>query len=149
MEQAQKGDIVKIFFEGRIKGGESFDSTADDNLLEFPIGSNTVMPAIENSIIGMSVGEEKTLKLQPEDAFGPHDKELMHTVSRDVLGSGVVPQQGMVLGLNIEKDGKKEKIPATITEISGDLVTVDFNHPLAGKTISYRIILKSITEKTD
>ena len=92
----------------------------------------------------MAVGETKSITLSPDEAYGPRDEELLHTVEKEVFGSDVVPNPGMVLGMTIERHGQKHKIPALILEVKGDQVIIDFNHPLAGKTLNYQLTLKEI-----
>jgi peptidylprolyl isomerase len=105
-------------------------------------------PGFDNALIGMAEGEEKAVTLQPDEAFGARDDKLLHTVKKNVLGESILPQPGMVLGMTVEKEGQKQKIPALVTAVNGEDVTIDFNHPLAGKAIIYKITLKEIKEAT-
>jgi FKBP-type peptidyl-prolyl cis-trans isomerase 2 len=144
MKKAVKGDHVILEYEGMLPDGEIVESSADSGPFEYEVGSGMMPPGFESALIGMMEGEEKAVTLQPDDAFGPRDDKLLHTVRRNVFGEAVLPQPGMVLGMNVEKEGLKQKIPALVTAVNEEDVTIDFNHPLAGKTIIYKLILKKI-----
>ncbi len=148
MEKVKQGDFVSVTYQGLLENKEVFDSTAKDGPLEFQIGSNNLMPGFEKAILGMTVNEEKTITLQPDEAFGPVRQELIHTVSRKTFSADTAPQVGMVLGMTIERDGEKHKVPALVKEINGDEVIIDYNHPLAGKSLTFTITLMSITKQT-
>lgn len=147
MKRVKDGDHVTLTYVGELADGEIFESTEDTGPLEFQIGSEAVMPGFENALIGMTEGEEKTITLQPEEAYGPKQPELTHVVQRSVFGTKVEPQPGMVLGMAVEKDGKKHQVPVMVTSVTGDKVAIDFNHPLAGKTLTYKITLLAISEQ--
>ena len=144
MRKVQQGDQVIIEYEGRLEDGELILSSSDNGPLEFEVGSGVMSPGFEKALIGMGEGEEKSIILSPEEAFGHKDEKLLHTVKRNVFGKDIRPQPGMVLGMNLDKEGTTQKIPALVTAVHGEDVTIDFNHPLAGKTISYRLSLKAI-----
>jgi len=144
MKKVSQGTHVVIKYEGMLENGEIVESSADTGPFELEVGGGAMPPSFENALIGMQEGEEKTITLQPEEAFGHHDKKLLHTVNRSVLGENTSPKPGMVLGMTVNKDGQKQKIPALVTAIDGEEVTIDFNHPLAGKAITYKFIIKTI-----
>jgi FKBP-type peptidyl-prolyl cis-trans isomerase 2 len=148
MEKVEQGDFVSVAYEGLIDNNEVFDSTAKDGPLEFQIGSNNLMPGFEKAVLGMAVDEEKSITLQPDEAFGPIRQELVQTVNRDSFGGDLSPQPGMVLGMTIERDGKEHKVPALVKEINGDEIVIDYNHPLAGKSLTFNITLMTITKQT-
>jgi len=147
MEKVEQGDFVSVTYLGLLDNNEVFDSTAKNGPLEFQIGSNNLMPGFEKAILGMTVNEEKTITLQPNEAFGPVRQDLIHTVNRKVFSGDISPQPGMVLGMTIERDGQKHKLPAMVKEISGDEVIIDYNHPLAGKNLTFNITLKEIKKQ--
>jgi FKBP-type peptidyl-prolyl cis-trans isomerase 2 len=148
MEKVEQGDVVSVIYQGLLDNNEVFDSTDKDGPLEFQIGSNHLMPGFEKAVLDMTVNEEKTITLQPEEAFGPVRQELIQTVNRDSFGSDLSPQPGMVLGMTIEQDGKKHKVPALVTEVNGDEIIIDYNHPLAGKSLTFTITLMAIQKQT-
>jgi peptidylprolyl isomerase len=148
MRKAVKGDHVLIDYEALLHDGEIVESSSDSGPFEYEVGSGLMPPGFDNALIGMAEGEEKAVTLQPDEAFGTRDDKLLHTVKKNVLGESILPQPGMVLGMTVEKEGQKQKIPALVTAVNGEDVTIDFNHPLAGKAIIYKITLKEIKEAT-
>ena len=146
MKKAARGDHVVIEYEGMLHNGELFESSAETGPFEYEIGSGLMPPGFDEALIGMAEGEERAVTLQPGEAFGPRDGNLLHTVEKNIFDKTVQPQPGMVLGLTVEKDGEKQKIPALVTAVNGSEVTIDFNHPLAGETVIYKLILKQIRE---
>ena len=147
MEKVEQGDLVSVVYQGLLENNEVFDSTDKDGPLEFQIGSNNLMPGFEKAVLGMSINEEKTINLQPDEAFGPVRQELVQTVNRDSFGADLAPRPGMVLGMTIERDGQKHKVPALVKEVDGDAVVIDYNHPLAGKSLTFNITLMAITKQ--
>jgi len=144
MKKVEQGTCVVIKYEGMLENGEVVESSADTGPFELEVSGGAMPPSFEKALVGMHEGEEKTITLQPEEAFGHHDKKLLHTVNRSVFGENTFPKPGMILGMTVDKDGQKQKIPAIVTAINGEEVTIDFNHPLAGKAITYKFIIQTI-----
>ena len=144
MKKVKNGDHVTIEYEGMLENGEIIESSADTGSFELEVGAGSMPPGFENALLDMKEGERKTVLLQPNEAFGHRDKKLLHTVNRSVLGKNVTPKIGMILGMTVENDGQKQKIPALVTAVDGQEVSIDFNHPLAGKAITYKFIVKAI-----
>ena len=144
MRKVQQGDHVIIEFESMLEDGEIVESSSDSGPMEYEVGTGIMPSGFENALIGMGVGDEKSIILSPDEAFGHKDDKLLHTVKRSVFGENVQPKPGMVLGMTLQKEGKSQKIPALVTGVQGEDVLLDFNHPLAGKTINYKLTLKSI-----
>lgn len=147
MKTAQPGDIVTVIYEGLLENGETFESSSETGPLEFQIGTGSVMPCFEEGVIGMTIEETKELHLEAHDAFGEKQEELIHTINRSKLHKDLDIKPGMVVQFNMDKDGETHQVPATITEIQNDTVTIDYNHPLAGKKITYKVTLKNIKRK--
>ena len=143
--QLKKGDTVVVVYDGLLDNGEVFESSEASGPLEFTVGEGSVNAAFEEQLIGLRQGEEKTFQLPADKAHGPSNPELIHTVARSVLPNPEQLAVGLVLGLNVEHEGKKESVPAMVTAIDGDQVAIDFNHPLAGKALTYRVTIQSIT----
>ena len=146
MRKVQTGDHVNIEYEGMLENGEIVERSSDTGPVEFGLGKNIMPPGFEKALIGMREGEEKIITMAPEEAFGPRDENLIHTVNRSVLGEKIQPKPGMVIGMTLDKEGPPHKIPALVTAVEGDEVTIDFNHPLAGKTLIYKLTLKAIKD---
>lgn len=143
--QLKKGDTVVVIYDGLLDNGDIFESSESSGPLEFTVGDGSVNAAFEEQLKGLRQGEEKTFHLPPDQAHGPSNPELVHTVARSVLPNPEQLTVGLVLGLTVDHEGKKETVPAMVSAIDGDQVTVDFNHPLAGKALTYRVTVKSIT----
>jgi FKBP-type peptidyl-prolyl cis-trans isomerase 2 len=149
MKGVKTGDTVVVVYDGLLDNGEIFESSESSGPLEFMVGDGSVMPAFADQILGLHEGEQKKFHLAPADAHGISNPELIHTVERSILPNPDQLTVGQVLGLTIDHEGKKEKVPAMITAINGDHITIDFNHPLAGKTLTYRVTLQSIKTAAD
>ncbi len=144
MEAAKKDDIVTVLYEGMLENEEVFESSNESGPFEFKLGEGTAMPGFEEAITGMKVGEFKKILMNPENAYGEYKKELVHTVKRTSWDKDTDIRTGVVVGMTMEQDGQEHQVPAMVTAISGDEVTVDFNHPLAGKKVIYTITLEKI-----
>jgi peptidylprolyl isomerase len=142
--KVETGDTAVVVYDGLLDNGEIFESSAANGPLEFTVGKSGLMPGFEAQLLGLGEGEQKTFLLAPSEAYGPSNPELIHTVDRSVLPNREQLAVGLVLGLTIDHDGKKEQVPALVTALDGDRVTVDFNHPLAGKTLTYKVTVQSI-----
>lgn len=134
-------DTVTITYSGRTEDGIEFDRATDDAPLTFTIGSGTVMPSIELTVSSMKEGETRRFILTPQQAFGEHKEELVQTLPHTAFG-GNLPQPGMIVGLKVHQDGQDIKVPAMVMQVEKDQITVDYNHPLAGKMLEYTVTLK-------
>ena len=146
MQQANDGDFVKIAYEAMLEDKEVFDSSNDSGPLEFIVGFGTVFPGISAAVVGMKEGETKVIKLPAKGAYGERDEELVQEIPRQSLNAELSPQPGMIIGMLVEKDGQEQQVPASITAVTEDSVTIDYNHPLAGQEIFYKITLEAINE---
>jgi FKBP-type peptidyl-prolyl cis-trans isomerase 2 len=146
MQRVEKGDLVTVEYEGRTKDGDTFENTAETGPLQFKVGKGHVLPAFEQAVLGMRVSETKIIEIPAENAYGPKVAELVQSFDRKVFGERINPTPGMVLAMSMDKDGEKKQVPGMVTEVSGNMVTIDFNHPLAGQTLLFRITLKAIGE---
>jgi FKBP-type peptidyl-prolyl cis-trans isomerase 2 len=120
------------------------DQVAQGKPRSFTLGMGKLFPALEITLIGMRPGTNRSVTVDPEDAYGPHYKNLIHNVNRSSFGDRLDPKPGMILSLSVERDGKEEQVPATVISVNNESVTVDYNHPLAGKAINYTITLHAI-----
>ncbi len=136
-------DSVTVVFTGKLPNGEIFESATADNPLSFRLGTECVLTAFEKALIGMAVNEKKLIKIAPEHAYGIRHKELIHVVPRRNFSHNGLAV-GTVLGLKLDKDGQQHEVPALVTEVNDDSVTVDFNHPLAGLELIYEITVQAI-----
>ncbi|MEN8135279.1 MAG: peptidylprolyl isomerase [Thermodesulfobacteriota bacterium] len=146
MLKVKEGDYVTITYEGTLASGEVFESATEDNPFEFALGQQCVFPSFEAGIIGMAPGETKTIKVGPEEAYGTRRDDLVHILNRSAFGEKTDPQPGMIVGMTMEKDGQEHQVPAMVMAADGDQITVDYNHPLAGQELLFKITLQTIGE---
>ena len=132
----KKGNTIKVHYTGTLDDGTVFDSSEGGEPLQFEVGSGQLIAGFDTAVVGMKQGEEKTVKLLPEQAYGKHENDLMKKIPRSSLPQDREPQVGMVLGLSTP-DG--QQIPARIVEVTPADITIDLNHPLAGKTLNFKI----------
>ncbi len=138
---AVTGDIVKVHYTGTLDNGSVFDSSADGEPLEFTIGTGQVIKGFDNGVSGMKVGEKKTIHIPAEDAYGPYRKELVQVVPKENFSAEFTPEVGrhIIVGMS-----GGQQIPATIINVSENTVTLDANHALAGKNLTFEIELVEI-----
>ena len=125
MANAQKGNKVKVHYTGKLDDGDIFDSSKDRDPLEFVIGNSQLIPAFEEALIGMDVGETKTFQIESKDAYGEYHDELVQVVNRGTLPADIEPKIGQRLSAN---DGQGRSLQVTVTEISDSTITIDANH---------------------
>lgn len=144
MRTVKEGDTVHIVCEARSEDGELCYKNEKENPLELVVGEGKFFPVIENELKDMKVGEVKTVTLEPEDAFGPHLDDLVIEVPKEALRSDVE----LKVGSRIKINAPSGKIfYGTVTGIKEETLTIDLNHPLAGKKIVFTITVISIEEK--
>ena len=138
----KKGDKVTLEYKGSLDDGTVFDSSDRHKTpLKFEVGAGKVIPGFDQAVMGMKPGEEKNFTLQPSEAYGDRNPQLTQVVPRNQLPKDQEPKVGMMLAVGTP-DGKQ--IPATITEVSAGNVTLDMNHPLAGKALTFDIKLVEV-----
>ena len=139
--KAKIGDTVQVNYTGKLADGSVFDSSIGKQPLQVVQGKGQVIPGFEKAILGMEVGDNKTVTISVNDAYGPSHKELIFEVPKENLPAGVAPQVGQQLR-GSKADGTT--MVATITKISDKTVTLDGNVPLAGKDLTFEIGLVKI-----
>ena len=139
-----KGDLVKVQYEGRFPEGEVFDSTDKHGgePIEFQAGSGMLVSGFEEAVIGMEAGQEKEVTLKPEDAYGEPNPQFVQKVPKQ--GFPEEAKEGMMIGVPMPNG---QQIPAVIKEIGESEVTLDLNHPLAGKTLEFDVEVVEITDQ--
>jgi FKBP-type peptidyl-prolyl cis-trans isomerase 2 len=131
----EKGNKISVEYVGSFESGEVFDaSERHGRPLEFEAGGGMVVPGFDAAVVGMEVGEEKTVTLKPEEAYGMPDERAIQKVPKDKFPKGA--KEGMMIGIPLPNG---QQIPALITKISESEVTIDMNHPMAGKTLIFKI----------
>lgn len=142
MRQAKQGDTVKIHYTGKLEDETVFDSSVNREPLQFTIGAGKIIPGVEQGIIGMSPGESKTVKVSSDEAYGPHRPELVEEIERKKLPNYLKLKAGKMLQIQ-QPNG--QTIRVLITNVTESKVTLDGNHPLAGKELIFDIQLLEIT----
>ena len=140
----KKGDKIKVDYEGRFEDGTIFDSSSHgdhSHALEFTVGAGQVILGFDESVIGMKKNEEKEFKLKPEEGYGERREELKQMIPRNVLPKNQEPKKGMGLIMNTPEG---HQLPVKILDVDEKFITVDLNHPLAGKTLIFKIKIVSI-----
>ena len=136
------GSKVKVDYVGTFDDGKIFDSSIKRGTpIEFVVGSGQVIPGFDSAVRGLKAGEETTVKIEAKDGYGERKDELVKVLTRAQLPPQPEPKVGMVLALGL---GNGSEIPAVITKVNGQLVTIDLNHPLAGKTLNFKIKLVGV-----
>jgi len=141
MDQAKQGDCVKVHYRGSLDGGQVFDSSQDREPLEFTIGEGRVIAGFEDAVIGMTTGEEKTVRIPCAEAYGPRREDMVAVFSSGQFPEDLAPAVGQILQLKRD-DGML--IQVMVTDVTGDQVTLDANHPLAGKDLIFDLKLVEI-----
>jgi len=137
MRIAKKDDQVQVHYTGKLTDGSVFDSSVEREPLTVSLGAGELIPGFENAIFGMKEGEKKQVKIPPKDAYGEHLKDLVKVIRREFFPKDLVPQEGMQLQLG----QNEEATLVTLTEVTDSHVTLDANHPLAGKVLDFEIQL--------
>jgi len=133
----KKGDKVKVEYKGTLEDGTEFDSSEKHgHPLEFEVGSGQLIKGFDEGVIGMEKGDEKDIKLKPEEAYGAPREELIRDIPKEHLPKEQEPKVGMML-LMATKEG--QQIPAKIVEVTEKTIKVDLNHPLAGKVLNFHV----------
>ena len=146
MSQATNGSVVRINYTGKLTNGTVFDTSKVDGRepLSFRLGQNQVLPKLEEEIIGMSVGEKKTVALDANDAYGPHQKQAIQKIPRSEIPDGV----DLTVGNNLQATGNDgEIVPLRVLAANEETVTLDANHPLAGHNLTFEIELVEIVKE--
>lgn len=141
MAQANTGDTVRITYTGKLTDGTVFDSSDGRDPLEFTIGGNTIIPTLESSVVGMTVGDKATVAVTAENAYGPHQPDAVQTVERSMIPAEV----DLTIGAQLQATAPDGQVLVlTVAEIEDTTVTLDGNHPLAGQDLSFDIELVEI-----
>ena len=141
---SRNGLFVSVDYKGTLGNGEVFDSSHGRPPLEVQIGADQLIKGFEDALLGMSVNEKKTFTLGPEEAYGLRDDSQLRSFSRSEIPPGMNPEVGQTIGLSAP-DG--HHIPATITEVTAEQVTIDLNHPLAGQSLTFEIEVVGISSE--
>jgi peptidylprolyl isomerase len=135
--QVKEGDTVKVHYTGTLEDGSQFDSSAGKDPLEFVVGAGQMIGGFDKGVVGMMVGEKKTINIPPDDAYGYPSEDRIMEVPKDQFP----PELELEVGMELAGPGG---FPVKVQEITEDAVTIDANHPLAGKTLIFELELVEI-----
>ena len=141
MSQAKSNDKVTVHYTGTLADGSEFDSTREAEALEFTLGDGQLIKGFDDAVTGMKIGEVKTVTIAAVEAYGEPNEEMVFDIERSQFAEDVTPELGQRFQLDTP-DG--QQIIVTITEIDGDQITLDANHPLAGQDLTFELELMSI-----
>jgi peptidylprolyl isomerase len=138
---ANKGDNVKVHYKGTLKDGSVFDSSEGRGPLAFTVGAGQMIAGFDKAVVGMKVGEKKTITIPFAEAYGPHDDNLVFDVPRDRMPANYTPKVGDQLGMQ-QPDGRTATV--VVIAVKATSVTLDANHPMAGKDLTFEITMVEI-----
>jgi FKBP-type peptidyl-prolyl cis-trans isomerase 2 len=141
MAQAKNGDLVKVHYTGKLTDGSIFDSSANRDPMEFTLGQGQLISGFENAVRGMEEGQSTTVTIPSAEAYGSHDQNLIYEVDKAKLPDTLEPEVGQKLE-SVQQDG--QRVLVEVINISDNSVTIDANHPLAGKDLIFDIELTKI-----
>lgn len=125
---------ITLNFELAMEDGSVVDSTFERSPAAFTYGDGSLLPGVEKKLLGMQVGEKQTFELKPEDAFGQPNPANIQRIDRNSFASDMVLEEGMVISF---ADAQKAELPGVVQAVGDDEVVVNFNHPLAGRTLRF------------
>lgn len=141
MSHPRPGDTVAVHYTGRLADGTVFDSSREREPMELTVGGGQVIPTFEEAVAGMQPGEARTITIPADQAYGPHREELMVSVERSEFPDHIEPAVG--LALEVRQEGGEAAI-VRVAEVSGEEITLDANHPLAGEDLTFDLELVAI-----
>lgn len=134
LTEIKDGDTVRIHYTGTLTDGTTFDSSNGRDPLEFVVGSGQIIKGLDTAIPGMKQGDRKTVKIACKDAYGPINPAFHQSVSRDAIPDEITLEVGMQLQMQTPQG---QPMPVTVTELNDETVTLDANHPLAGRDLVF------------
>lgn len=141
MQQVKSGDTVKVHYNGRLQDGTTFDSSEGREPLQFEVGTGMVIAGFDNGVMGMAVGEKKTIQIPVDEAYGAKNPDMIIEFPVSEFPDDLKLEKGQRLNMT---NGAGQIIPVVITEIGQETVMLDANHPLAGEDLVFDIELVEI-----
>jgi peptidylprolyl isomerase len=141
MQQAKKGDNVKVHYTGRLESGEVFDSSEGKEPLGFTVGDGSMIKGFDAAVDGLAIGEKRTVTIPCQEAYGVYNDEYIFEVGRDHLPEGMSPKPGDVLAMT-DQTGEQHRV--VVKSIDETKIQLDANHHLAGKDLVFDIELVEI-----
>jgi FKBP-type peptidyl-prolyl cis-trans isomerase 2 len=145
MQQVKSGDTIKVHYHGTLTDGSIFDSSNGREPLEFEVGSGMVIEGFDNGVLGMAIGDKKTVSIPAAQAYGVPREDMIMEFPIDRFPEDIVPEVGMQLNMS---NNEGDQFPVSIIEVAEEFVVLDGNHPLAGKDLTFDLELVEITPKS-
>jgi peptidylprolyl isomerase len=141
MAEAAIGDTVHIHYNGKLKDGTVFDSSEGRDPLQFTIGEKSIIPKLEEAVVGMATGDTATVEIEAADAYGPHRPEAIQTVERSMIPANI----DLTIGNQLQATTQEgQPVVRPVRDANDSTVTLDGNHPLAGEDLLFEIQLVEI-----
>ena len=141
MTQVQVGDTVRIHYTGTLNDGSTFDSSEGRDPLQFEVGSGQIIPGLDKELPGMAVGDKKTVNIPAAEAYGEKNPQMQQAIPREQIPANIPLELGMRLQMQTPEG---QVIPVTVAAVDEQTVTLDANHPLAGKDLTFDFEVVSI-----
>ncbi|MDQ7031944.1 MAG: peptidylprolyl isomerase [Desulfonauticus sp.] len=140
MTKLADGTQVKVHYTGKLQDGTVFDSSEGREPLKFTLGQQQVIPAFEEAVANMAVGEKKTITIASDDAYGPRREEMVIELPLEHIPQDIPKEVGQQILL---RSPEGQEFPAVIVDVKDDVLVIDANHPLAGEDLTFEIELIS------
>jgi len=141
MQQVKKGDTVKVHYHGKLTSGETFDTSSGRDPLQFEVGGGMVIKGFDSGVMGMEVGQKKTINIPVDEAYGPRSEEMIIEFPRERFPAELEIAEGTQLMMSNESG---QNFPVIVAEIKENSVLLDANHPLAGEELIFDLELVEI-----
>ncbi len=145
MKQVEEKDIVVITYVGSLDNETIFETVEEADPKNVDLADEKTAIPYKLTLPGMHIGETRIVKMTAEEGeFGIRRGDLLHQIPTEKFNDKIAPKVGLVLSMNVESDGVTHQVPATIVEVADDLITVEYNHPLAGHPLNYEVTVVDI-----
>ncbi|MFK8181852.1 MAG: peptidylprolyl isomerase [Phormidesmis sp.] len=141
MVQAKQGDTVRVHYTGTLNNGQVFDSSKNREPLEFVLGSGMVIPGFDAAVTGLEPGESVTATIPTAEAYGPYNQEMVADIEKENIPADFELAIGQRLQMQVPNG---DAMAVTVTDIKGDIITLDGNHPLAGQDLTFELELVEV-----
>jgi len=143
MTKPEKGDIVRIHYTGRLTDGTEFDTSAGREPLQFEVGAGQIIAGLDREVSDMDEGEKHTVTIPAAEAYGEHRPEQVQELPRDAIPAEIDPAPGMQLQATTQAG---QPVPIVVVDVDEETVTIDANHPLAGRDLVFDVELLEIVK---
>ena len=146
MQQVKNGDTVRVHYHGKLTDGSTFDSSEGRDPLEFTVGSGQVIKGFDDAMLNMQPGEKKTVNIPVEQAYGQRNNDMIMEYPKSEFPADMNPEVGMELHMS---DNMGNVFPVVIAEVQQEMVMLDANHPLAGRSLHFAVEVADVREASE